>query len=170
MRPFALLLLIGCAGTPSNTHDTGGVEDTGSMEETGQEQVFPQITGGDSPSAQFSLAFDSILDADEDGAWEIGEAATLQVMMTNHGEDDFAYPGCELRSDDLGSGQGEWPFFGISAGDSNLCSFTMEHRASAQPGDVVEVEVIVDRLHCEETGDCPEENPLVLRFQLVESD
>ncbi|TNE87597.1 MAG: hypothetical protein EP330_18040 [Deltaproteobacteria bacterium] len=169
MRILSLAFLVACAGVQDDAigdpTDTGETTDTGESADTGNNATFPQVSGGDSATAQFGLTFEGLTDADADGDWEVGETALLEVVMTNHGADDFNYPGCELRSDDLASGTGEFSFFGLEADGSNICSWTLTHLADAQPGDVVEVEVIADRLNC--TGDCPEENPLLLRFRLV---
>ncbi|MCO4747053.1 MAG: hypothetical protein KC912_19815 [Proteobacteria bacterium] len=162
------LALVGCADDGGSVTDSQPATDTGTSTDTGSSdsgsETFPSAVGGDSSTAQFALVYDTIADADADGRWEPGELATLTVTMRNDGADDFNYPQCTLSSDDLASGQGEFPFFGLGADDENLCSWQLEPLATAVAGDVVEVDVIASRLNC--TDDCPEENTLTLRFQL----
>lgn len=165
MRTFTLaLILVGCSGnTDEPSTDTDEATDTGTAD-SGDSQ-YPQVSGGDSATAQFGLEFVELVDADEDGHWEVGETATLFVNMSNTGEDDFNYPGCELFSEDLATGTGEFSFFGLGADQTERCSWQVEHLASAVAFDVIEMRVIADRLNCD--TDCPEENSLLLAFELA---
>lgn len=155
MRAILIMAALVACGGGSNGDDSGDIG-----------LSWPQVSGGDDPSAVFQLAFESLTDSDEDGLWEPGESALLLVAMTNTGPDDFNYPGCELFSEDLASGTGEFPFFGLVQDEPNLCSFTVEPLADAIAGDTVSMEVIATRTGC--VDDCPQENPLSLVFLLEE--
>lgn len=159
---FALCAACGGGGAAA---DTGSAVD-GDTGSDGSAAV--TASGGDSPTAQYTLQFLALVDEDEDGRWEIGESARLDVQLTNQGEDDFAYPECVLSSEDLASGPGPWTLFGVPGGQSEVCTFALEHLTDAVAGDTVAMEVVVHRLNC--TTDCPEENPLSLEVTLVAPD
>lgn len=143
-----LIVLLACTGTSSST-DTSDSE-FGSDPRTDDTAVIPEGT--------FALSDGVVLDEDGDGAWSPGEAAVVEVLLTNTGSEDFMhYPGVLLSVDNeaVALEVDDWYLYGLEAGASQPATFNVLAAGTLETGTTITFTAIVDVLNCEE-DECPE--------------
>ncbi len=88
--------------------------------------------------APIQLSKPEIADADQDGTWSPGEAASVFVTMTNTSDMDVQYPGVKIESDNPLVGPGGYnAFFVLFAGTAMPIEVGFEAKAETPPGTVV---------------------------------
>lgn len=146
-----MILLLACAGTP--TPDDGDV--FGSDPRVDDTAVIPPAT--------LVVSDGVVVDRDEDGWWQPGEDAEVQVTLTNGGSEEFPYyPGVVLTVDnaDVVLENDDWYLYSLAAGESTTARFQATAAATIADETTVQFTATVDVLGCEDDS-CPEAEALV---------
>ena len=110
----------------------------------------------------FEIANPLVLDANNDGVWDLGEIAEIQIQVSNTGSSDFMYypqVNISTSSQHVTFSYDEEIYYGIFAGQTYDVTFTATADASTPTGSEVEFEINwgvgdISSDWCE--NDCPE--------------
>jgi len=153
-----MLILLACTGA-NNPDNDGDTDEFGSDPRVDDTAVIPD--------GSFALSDAAVVDDDQDGAWSPGEAAEVQVVITNTGSEGFFhYPGVLLAVDNesVSIEADDWYLYGLEAGQSQTATFQVTAASTLDLETEIGFTASVHVLNCE--GDeCPD--PAELSFSAV---